>query len=303
MELWRTLQHNLHRFATQPSRHRLRSKFASTLTWPAAVLFYHRVADFHPNPWTIENKRFADHLDFVTKVADFASLDDIIDQQKSGQRNCLKVAITFDDGYRDNLDWAIPELLRRKIPVTYFVTTDNVETGLAFPHDLLRKQPLAVHTKSEITELAAAGVQIGGHTASHLNLGREWPLSILRRELVDSRKKLQDWTGQAIDHFAFPFGLENNMSQSAIYVLVEAGYRSFSSAYGGWNFPGGDAFHLHRFHGDPCSAALRNWLTFDPRKLDQPTFEYRLPPAVDDSERLPSLPTSIDSESMCAACH
>ncbi len=134
-----------------------------------------------------------------------------------------------------------------------------METGAPFKHDLARREPLAVNTKSEIREMADAGIEIGGHTATHLDLGLNWPRERLIEELSDSRKKLQDWTGQPISFFAFPFGLVKNISQAAIDMVAEAGYVGFLSAYGAWNFPGRDDFHLGRFHGDPCTSAVRDW--------------------------------------------
>jgi peptidoglycan/xylan/chitin deacetylase (PgdA/CDA1 family) len=243
-------------------------QFEASRKWPAAILFYHRVADHTNNPWTIDRKRFSEQLDLVDSIADFASLDEIRREQRDKVRTRLKVAITFDDGYADNMEWAIPEMIRRNIPCTYFVSTDFVLRNVPFPHDVKRGRPLRANSIAEILQMAKAGIQIGGHTRSHLDLGREWSKERLRSELCDSRKELQDWTGQPVDYFAFPYGMLHNISQSAIDMVIEAGYRAFMSAYGAWNYPTGDDFHLTRFHGDPCTEALRNWLTLDPRRLE-----------------------------------
>jgi hypothetical protein len=53
----------------------------------------------------------------------------------------------------------------------------------------------------------------------------------------------------------------------------DAGYRGVCSAYGGYNFPGDDAFHLQRIHGDAEMIRLKNWITMDPRKLTVPRFD------------------------------
>ncbi len=269
MNIRRSLCHRIASWLTLPSRIRLARQFTIEKKWPAAILFYHRVANHCPNDWTISKRGFKTHLDMIAKLGSFASLSEIQAEQRSGIRDHLKVAITFDDGYQDNLQWAIPELLRRKIPVTYFVCTNNVEYQRPFAHDLrFHRHPLHVNKKSEIRELAEAGIEIGGHTAEHVDLGQDWSRQRLELELVDARKRLQDWTGQPINHFAFPYGHVQNISQAAIDMLYEAGFQSFSSAFGGWNHPGEDDFHLHRFHGDPCTPALRNWLTLDPRKIN-----------------------------------
>ena len=280
-----------YRWATHFQRSVAARRFTASRAWPAAILFYHRVADHTPNPWTISTNRFLQQLDFIESIADFASLDDVRLEQRSSQRDRLKVAITFDDGYSENFQTMFPELTRRAIPCTYFVATDYVERGEAFPHDVARGKPLRPHSITEIQSMADAGIQMGGHTRSHLDLGQSWSFERLQTELKDSRKKLQDWTGQPIDYFAFPYGLPHNISQAAIDMVLEAGYRCFVSAYGGWNFPNGEDYHLTRFHGDPCTEALRNWLTLDPRHLRRnDSFEFTLPTTSPVDDRVEEQP-------------
>ena len=47
------------------------------------------------------------------------------------------------------------------------------------------------------------------------------------------------------------------------------GYAGVCSAYGGFNFPGDDPFHLQRIHADDDLIRLKNWVTVDPRKLQE----------------------------------
>jgi hypothetical protein len=55
-----------------------------------------------------------------------------------------------------------------------------------------------------------------------------------------------------------------------------AGYQGACSAYGGYNWPGDDHFHLQRIHADPEMLRLKNWLTIDPRKeRSVQRFEYQ----------------------------
>lgn len=269
---------NTYEWLTSSTRREIVQQFSESKSWPASVVFYHRVANTNANPWSIGNDNFVKHLDLIAELATFASLDDTILSQKQQSRSKHLVAITFDDGYAENLDRAIPELIRRKIPCTYFVTTDHVENQKFFEHDIARKEPLCVNSISEIRWMANNGIQIGGHTATHIDLGKPWTRERLLIEIADSRKKLQDWTGQEIAYFAFPYGLPKNISQAAIDMVFESGYRAFVSAYGGLNFLGGDSFHISRFHGECGMASLRNWLTMDPRKIGQKCqLEYKMP--------------------------
>jgi hypothetical protein len=78
------------------------------------------------------------------------------------------------------------------------------------------------------------------------------------------------------------------MSQEAFRVACAAGYRGVCSAYGAYNLPGGDPFHIRRIHADPEFVRFKNWMTFDPRKLRQrDSFDpgdYRVPDPADQEE-------------------
>lgn len=257
----------LYRWATVRTRARLSAWFAQQKRFPANVFFYHRVATHSMNGWSIQKRNFERHLDWILKKASPVSLDKVLDSQIFGSRAEPMVAITFDDGYAENCEHAIPALIERNIPCTYFVATHFVETGTPFPHDVACGVPLRPNSIGEIKKLADQGIQIGAHSHTHMDFGRPLSDETLRVEITDVRKRLQDWTGQPIDYFAFPFGLKQNISQEAIDVVFESGFKCFVSAAGGMNWPGQNSNHLQRIHGDPGMAAIKNWLTFDPRKI------------------------------------
>jgi peptidoglycan/xylan/chitin deacetylase (PgdA/CDA1 family) len=223
------------------------------------------------NDWTISEANFIKHCDWIRTHADPVSLDAIRDSQIAASRSTPMVAVTFDDGYHENCQHAIPHLLERNIPVTYFVSTHFVQSGEPFPHDAKRNQCLRPNSIADIQQMARLGVQIGAHSHTHVDFGKPMSTAHLRAEIFDVRKRLQDWTGQSIEYFAFPYGLKNNISQEAIDCVFESGYRCFVSAAGGLNLPGQDADHLQRIHGDPGMGAFKNWLTFDPRKTQLPS--------------------------------
>jgi hypothetical protein len=58
-------------------------------------------------------------------------------------------------------------------------------------------------------------------------------------------------------------------------MAKQAGYEGVCSAYGGYNFPGDDAFHLQRIHGDDDMLRMKNWLSVDPRKLAVLRYPYQ----------------------------
>ncbi len=99
---------------TARKRRAIARRLTQFQNWPAAVLFYHRVADRDfRNGWSITSQGFRAHLDYLQTNASIVSLSALQKSQVSGQRSSLEVAITFDDGYADNCLFAIPEMMRR----------------------------------------------------------------------------------------------------------------------------------------------------------------------------------------------
>ena len=88
---------------------------------PAMVLFYHRVADEDPNDWTISNGLFARQIEWLRLNFDMVSLEEA--QRRIRHRESFRpsVSITFDDGYAENCEKALPLLVKERIPCTYFV--------------------------------------------------------------------------------------------------------------------------------------------------------------------------------------
>jgi peptidoglycan/xylan/chitin deacetylase (PgdA/CDA1 family) len=142
-----------------------------------------------------------------------------------------------------------------------------VLSGRSFPHDVTAGQPLAVNTLADLRGLAAAGVEIGAHTRSHADVGSIASIEELTDEIVGSKSELEDALDVPVRYFAFPYGQHGNMTTTAFRVAYLAGFAGVASAYGGYNFPGDDAFHLRRFHADEQFIRFVNWMTLDPRKV------------------------------------
>jgi peptidoglycan/xylan/chitin deacetylase (PgdA/CDA1 family) len=239
---------------------------------PVQILFYHRVADDHPNPWTIGCEAFAQQVDWLEERFDIVTLAEAQHRITTGKNRRPTAVITFDDGYADNCDFALPLLLDRELPFTYFVTSGNIQSARPFAHDIEGGVPLAPNTVADIQALAEAGIEIGAHTRTHVDLATV-DRQQLRDEIVGSKQDLEDMTGQPVCYFAFPFGQPQNMTSEGFQVALEAGFAGVCSAYGGYNFPGRNPFHLERFHADPEFIRFKHWLSVDGiKQLTSPTF-------------------------------
>jgi len=101
------------------------------------ILMYHRIADVACDPWglCVSPARFERHLAFLKRSEyELSSLEDI---QKN--KDHLRIAITFDDGYSDNYLKARPLLERYEVPATFFIVSGSVGSDEEFWWDHLER--------------------------------------------------------------------------------------------------------------------------------------------------------------------
>ncbi len=275
MPLWKQLLLTLYYHATYPARTWNYWREASCDHLPVIVLYYHRIADDRANPWTTSNMMFVRQIRWLRERFDFISLGDAQQRIRRGYNPRPCVSVTFDDGYADNCQQAVPWLIKERIPCTYFVTLRNVLKEEPFSHDLAMGHRFAPNTLEQLRAMAAAGVEIGAHAYTHLDLGAIADPRLLRYEVVAAKEDLQAALGRPVRYFAFPYGHYANLNPAAFALAKEAGYAGVCSAYGGFNFPGDDPFHLQRIPVDDTMIRLKNWVTMDPRKLRTQRFVYQ----------------------------
>lgn len=267
MLCWKAAAVEARRWAAGPLRRGQLRRLSAAGCAPLCVLFYHRVADRHPNDWTISHTGFQQHIDYLRQRFELISLTEVQRRVRDCSSDRLAVALTFDDGYAENCDFALPLLVRHQIPCTYFVSVQHVLSGMPFDHDARAGQPLPVNTVEQLRAAADAGIEIGLHTRTHVDFAEVTDPLTIEQEIVEATAELTALIGRPIRHFAFPYGLPQQLTQPAIEAVRRAGLDGFCSAYGAYNLPGRDAFHIRRIHGDPQFYRLRNWLEFDARKL------------------------------------
>jgi peptidoglycan/xylan/chitin deacetylase (PgdA/CDA1 family) len=126
------------------------------------------------------------------------------------------VGITFDDGYTSVLANAVPELLRHGFTATVFVVSDRVGRT----NDWDDGTPWPLLSRSQISELAAAGMEIGSHSATHPRLVNA-SASQLAAEVGGSRESLGRLADAEIRGFAYPYG---DMDATVRRAVRDAGY-------------------------------------------------------------------------------
>jgi len=137
-----------------------------------------------------------------------------------------RLEITFDDGNESDARIALPMLQRAGVTATFFVLAGRLDK----PGSLSRTQ---------LQELARAGMAIGSHGHDHVDWTRADDTD-LRRELWDSRAAIEDCLGAPVDSVSVPFGA---FDARVLRLVAQAGYRHVHTSSGtlaprqGWLVP------------------------------------------------------------------
>ena len=202
----------------------------------ARVLMYHRVTDLGEfDQLTVTPSRFEDQLRELKSKHRVVTLSEALSSEDS------TVVITFDDGYLDNFQEAVPLLQKFGLPAIIYLTSDFVDQKASHPR---YKTNDRLHMDwSEVRELQAEGlISFGSHTCTHPMLS-ELSDADSRAEIIDSKHRLEDKLGAQLKSFAYPNG---NYGQREVELVEQAGYLHAVTVKPGVNRGGVDNFQLRR---------------------------------------------------------
>ncbi len=178
------------------------------------ILMYHRVTDLDQyDQLTVSPKRFDDQLRGLKSSHRVVALKDAFSFDENS------VVITFDDGYLDNYLEAAPLLQKYGLPATIYLTADFVDQKAS--HRRYKGSERLHMDWLEVSDLAASGlINFGSHTCTHPMLS-ELKSADSKREIIDSKMRLEDKLGTSVSSFAYPNG---NYGQREVDYVEEAGY-------------------------------------------------------------------------------
>ena len=193
----------------------------------AIVLCYHSV---HPTRGyrSATPEQFDLHLQWLGENCEVVPFRSVVERARRRSGSRPVVAITFDDGYDDNHEHALPALVRRGLTATFFVTVGLVERDPAVTERFERlrypSSTVSPMSWSQVKELRAAGMDVGSHTWSHPNLARLTDPAAAE-ELARSRAVTEDRLGEAVTQLAYPFGkFGRHFTTTTMRLAAEAGY-------------------------------------------------------------------------------
>jgi peptidoglycan/xylan/chitin deacetylase (PgdA/CDA1 family) len=179
-------------------------------------LMYHRLAELPGNRMCVSPGRFAEQMAWLKRHGlRGVGVGTLIDAMRAGRQRGL-VGLTFDDGYDNLVETALPVLLRRGFSATMFIVS-----GLLGGTNEWDGAPVwSLMSAGQVRELADAGMEIASHGATHTRLAGVTAQQ-LEAEVSGSRASLGELIGAPIRGFAYPYG---SMDAAARGAVGDAGY-------------------------------------------------------------------------------
>jgi peptidoglycan/xylan/chitin deacetylase (PgdA/CDA1 family) len=222
------------------------------------VLMYHKVNDLWPNPTTVPVHVFEEQMELLGALGyQPVSLEAVRDHYVRGAPLPPgAVLVTFDDGYHDNLENALPILRRHGYPAVVFVPLGYLDGDRPLPHEEpLRALGIRNPTVDwdELAELEAGGIRVESHGIGHRPLS-ELPPADAAREIALSKLRLEERLGREVVAYAFVKGSLADYRPEHASLVQQAGYELAFTSVSGANGPRADRFRLRRYNVEPYPA-------------------------------------------------
>ena len=212
----------------------------------AVIVLFHRLDDRYPDDGiTCSRAQFTEFCQFFARYFEVITLGELLERLQRGADISRRLVITFDDGYRDNYEFAAPELRKRGLPACYFIVTGYVGADQSAERDARRSIRSEWMNWDQVRSLLEQGFELGAHTITHPDCGHiagteaTW-------EIAGSKERLEAQVGAPVRYFAYPFGRAHQMTDENRSIVRNAGFSCCLSAHGGVVSATDDPFRLNR---------------------------------------------------------
>lgn len=197
----------------------------------APILLYHHISDagngnryyVTPDVFRTQLQALRDRGYTSITVTDLVNV--IIN---GGDLPARPVVLTFDDGNIDIYQNAFPIMQEMGFVGTFYIVGNRLQSRYFVNAD-------------QLTEMIAAGWEIGNHSMSHIDLTKDH--SVIGYEVATSRSMLEDALGVKINTFAYPYGIIDDF---VVNKVSEYGYRAAMGLGTSWEHSWGTLFYLSR---------------------------------------------------------
>ncbi|WP_369136678.1 polysaccharide deacetylase family protein [Modestobacter versicolor] len=211
------------------------------------VLMYHSISPStgpDPHRLRVHPDRLDRHLRLLRRLGlRGVGLSELLRAQERGEAGRL-VALTFDDGYTDFGEHALPVLERHGMRATLYVVAGRMDGSNAWDTG----PQLPIMGADQVRAVAAAGHEVGSHTMTHERLVGT-AAATLQEEVAGSRRVLQDVLQDDVTSFCYPYGA---CDDDAVDAVAAAGYDN-ACVIG--DYEPGDRLTLPRCYVSPRDTA------------------------------------------------
>jgi len=196
------------------------------------ILMYHSI-DYGEGSFFVKPENFAKQMEYIKKNGyQVITLDELVLSLRNKtilKKN--KVAITFDDGYRNNFQYAYPVLKKFGYPATIFLVTDFTGVKPGFLN------------WDEVVEMSKNKIAFGAHTKSHFYFGGQIDAKAAQEEIVGPKKLIEEKTGRPVKFFCYPSGA---FTEPVKQLVAQAGYQGACTTNRGFVKFNRDVYELKR---------------------------------------------------------
>ncbi len=220
------------------------NKVLTDMAYP--ILMYHQIDVSPPRGTplrglTVTPEKFARQMGFLKLMGYRGICMTELEPYLRGQITGKVVGITFDDGYRNNLEHALPILCKHGFTATCYAVS-NPHRGRNAWDELLGvpQKPLLSH--ADMREWVKFGMELGAHTRHHADL-TTLSNEQAQDEVTGCKIELQDIIGRDVRHFCYPYG---RYGAQHVDLVKESGYTTATTTQRGRVVIGDDMLELPR---------------------------------------------------------
>lgn len=196
---------------------------------------YHRVVDQAPDHPTkmhyVTTEDFKSHM----QIIDWFGFTPItfIDYKlyKEGKLTlpAKPIIITFDDGYLDTFENALPVMLEHNMRAVVFALGDRTIRKATWDQEQNDSETYQLMNDQQLREMRKYGFEIGAHTMNHANL-LDLSLDEVAYQVKCSKQQIEDVLNEQVYSFAYPYGAVDQRTQS---IVAKAGFEFACGVYTG----------------------------------------------------------------------
>lgn len=203
------------------------------------ILMYHSISLSPGKPnwrWSVSLHNFITQLDILSSYGfTTMTVSQLLEATLLPEKT---VAITFDDGYADNIH-AYQALLKRNMKATWYIASNSINSKARWKTDA--PTPLML-SALQLQEYVANGMEIGSHSHSHQVMTLLNPTE-QEYELRHSKTLLEDIISNPVTSFCYPYGaFDDSLAQR----VKDCGYTNACTTQSGWALANSDPYTFHR---------------------------------------------------------